>query len=185
MNTVMSFQRSAVAVLLGWVLVINATAAPVFPPPRVLLSGQAAPKPSSAVCGFALIAKKTGPQAAIMGPDLLASIRADEHIEIIVEAQKLTGPFSVSVRVNLTFGRSAIVSLTAGTDASVEKTLQAGAESLLDLTVEKAGERTVIRLKPRANRACDGETFACDPAGENTTFRSARSLEPTISALRQ
>ncbi|MBT3199956.1 MAG: hypothetical protein HN350_08560 [Phycisphaerales bacterium] len=145
----MSFQRSAVAVLLGWVLVINATAAPVFPPPRVLLSGQAAPKPSSAVCGFALIAKKTGPQAAIMGPDLLASIRADEHIEIIVEAQKLTGPFSVSVRVNLTFGRSAIVSLTAGTDASVEKTLQAGAESLLDLTVEKAGERTVIRLKAR------------------------------------
>ena len=82
MNAATSFRRSAAVLMLGGVLALSAAAEqPVFSPPRVLLSDRAAPKPSSAVCGFALIAGKSGPQAAIMGPDMLTSIRAGENVE--------------------------------------------------------------------------------------------------------
>ncbi len=136
--------------MLGGVLALSAAAEqPVFSPPRVLLSDRAAPKPSSAVCGFALIAGKSGPQAAIMGPDMLTSIRAGENVEVLVEARQLSGPFSVSVRANLACGRSAVVSLAVDGGASIERTLQAGAELRLELAVAKADGRTAIRMKMR------------------------------------
>jgi hypothetical protein len=149
MSLTMSFRRSAAVLVLG-LLALGATAAePVFTPPRVLLSDRAAPKPSSAACGFALIAGKSGPQAAIMGPDMLTSIRAGETVEIVVEARQLSGPFSVSVTANLTCGSAAVVSLAAGKAAPIERKLQAGLETSLELVSGKADGRTVIRLKVR------------------------------------
>ena len=82
-----------------------------------------------------------------MGPDLLASIRADEDIEIVVEVQKLSGPFSVSVRANLYHGAVATVRLALDGGKFVEKKLRPGAETQIELPVQAAGPRNVIRLK--------------------------------------
>ena len=147
MSIATSFWRWAVVVSLF--APVAAAGQPVFAPPRIALCGQAAPKPSSAVCGFSLIAEKSGPQAAVMGPDLLASIRADESIDVIVEVRQLTGPFSVSVRASLSCGTGAGVRLGLDGGKSVEKTLRPGVEARLELPVQAAGPRTVIRLKTR------------------------------------
>jgi hypothetical protein len=84
-----------------------------------------------------------------MGRVLLASIRPDEDIDIITEVRGLVGPFSVSVRADLSYGSSAVVSLGLDAGESVEKTLQAGVEAQLELPVQKVGRRVVIRMKTR------------------------------------
>ncbi|MDP6545152.1 MAG: hypothetical protein QGH60_14290 [Phycisphaerae bacterium] len=150
MSAAASFQKLAVMVLL---LTSAAAGQPVFAPPRIALCGRAAPKPSSAVCGFSLIAGKTGPQAALMGPELLASIRANEDIEVVAEVSKLGGPFSVSVRANLSCGAGATVRLALDGGKSVEKKLLPGVEALLELPVAPGGPRIVIRLKTRGATA--------------------------------
>jgi hypothetical protein len=128
---------------------VAAAGAPVFSPPRITLCGRAAPKPSSAVCGFSLIAGKTGPQAVVMGQALLASVRADEDVEVIVEVRKPGGPFSVSVRASLSCGAGAIVRLALDGGKSVEKTLRPGVEAKIELPVQTSGPVAVIRLKTR------------------------------------
>ena len=150
----MPFRRWAVVVsLLGGLHLFSAPVEaewqPLFAPPRIVLCGRAAPKPSSAVCGFSLISGKTGPQAAVMGPDLLASIRAGEDIDVIVEVRKLGGPFAVSARASLSCGAGATVGLRLDGGKSVEKTLRPGAELRFELPVHPGVQRAVIRLTTR------------------------------------
>jgi len=90
-----------------------------------------------------------------MGPDLLASIRANEDIEVILEVRKVGGPFSVSARASLSCGAGAGVRLALDGGKSVEKTLRPGVEVLLELPVQPGGPRAVIRLK---TRGAAGET---------------------------
>ena len=154
MSEAMLFRRWAVAALVLTGLVaprvsVAAAGGAVFAPPQIILCGRAAPKPSSAVCGFSLIAGKTGPQVAVMGPALLASIRADEDVDVVLEVGKVAGPFSVSARASLFRGAGATIRLGLDGGQSVEKTLRPGAETQIELPVQPGGPRTVIRLKTR------------------------------------
>ena len=141
---------SFVIVLVGVALPPAASAAdgrPRFAPPRIALSGRPAPATSSAVCGFALIARETGPQVAVVGPDLLASIRPDEEVSIAVEVRGLTGPFSLAGRATLTAGAGAAVSLSLDGGKSVRATLRPGRQTRLELTDQPAGRPVVVHLK--------------------------------------
>ena len=84
-----------------------------------------------------------------MGPAMLASIRADEDIDVIVEVRKVGGAFSVSVRASLSCGAGATVRLGLDGGKSVEKTLRPGVEALLELPVQPGAQLAVIRLKTR------------------------------------
>ena len=111
MNATMTLRirASAISLLTGLLsLCVPAAAAqPQFTPPKIALCGKPAPAPSSAVCGFALIARKAGPQVAVIGPALLASIRPDEEVTVGVEVRELEQPFILSVRAKLCHGAGA------------------------------------------------------------------------------
>ena len=84
-----------------------------------------------------------------MGADLLASIRAEEDVGLVVQVRQVGGPFSVSVRASLFHGAGATVGLAVDGGGSVEKKLRPGVEALLELPVQPAAPRAVIRLKTR------------------------------------
>ena len=144
-----SFRRLATAalVLIGALRGHAEAGRPVFDPPQITLCGKAAARPTSASCGFSLIADKTGPQAVVMRRVLLASIRRDEDVAVAVAVGGLTSPFSVSVTASLSYGSAAVIGVGLDGGRSVEKTLKAGSEALLELSAHKARPSTVIHLK--------------------------------------
>jgi len=94
----------------------GAGAEPQFEPAQVTFDGRAAPAPSCAVCGFALIAADNGPQLAVMQPAgrLLAAVEPGERVEVAVSVRGLTGPVSVSVLAALDEGSEGEVTLALG-----------------------------------------------------------------------
>ncbi len=126
-----------------------AVGAPRFSAPRIALNGKAGPAPSSAVCGFALIAGKTGPQVAVCGQSLLVSIRPDEEVIVTVEIQGLTEPFSLAGRATLTSGAGARVSLSLDGGKPVEASLRPGRDTRLELAAQPARQIVTIRLRTR------------------------------------
>jgi len=118
-----------------------------FSRPRITLSGRPAPTPSSAICGFALVARKTGPQVALVGRSLLVSIRPDEEVGLAVEVRLVAGPFSLAGQATLTDGAGAKASLSLAGGKSARATLRPGRQTLLELTAQPSGRSVVVHLK--------------------------------------
>jgi len=87
--------------------------APSFGTPEVSLCGTPAPSPSSAVCGFSLIAGAQGPQIGILGNDAFAvCVRKGEEVAVEIPVANLTVGVKVRAEVALIDGHSAQAGLS-------------------------------------------------------------------------
>lgn len=78
---------------------------PTFGEPHVLLNGVPASPPSSAVCGFSLIAGSSGPQVALLGPNAFATVLQEgEEIAIEVPVANVTIETKIQAEVTLLKG---------------------------------------------------------------------------------
>jgi hypothetical protein len=122
-----------------------------FGPAEITLSGQPAPGPTAAACGFSLIVGNTGPQIAFMQPAgmAVASLMPGEDVAISVPFQNFSGLCMVRTTAWLLEGRDAEVSISLGNAVS-RKVLQRHGPVFLE-TVGKTGDvRAEIRMTVRA-----------------------------------
>jgi mono/diheme cytochrome c family protein len=81
--------------------------------PQVSLCGVPAPPPSSAICGFSLIADGSGPQLASLGRDAFAAcIREGEEVAIEIPVINLTTGAKVQAEAALVNGVSAQIGIS-------------------------------------------------------------------------
>ena len=107
-----------------------------FGAPQVSLCGAPAPPPSSALCGFSLIAGSRGPQVASLGRDAFAAcIREGEEVAIAIPVINLTPDAKVQAEVALVNG----VSVQAGLSFDVPPALQQAAEGTTVVLETNAG----------------------------------------------
>jgi len=110
----------------------QAAAEVCFEPPRVTLCNQPAPPPSSAVCGFALVAEETGPQVALMQPSatFLVSVRPGEEGRVAIPIRGINGGFTLKASATVFQGRDVQVELSADGASSNRVELHHGSARL-------------------------------------------------------
>ena len=119
-------------------------------PAAVILGGEAAPA-SAAVCGFAVVARESGPQVALLGPTaFIACVRQGEEAAVAVPVQGVAGPFTISAEATVLAGRKPSVELTAGTQTT-ERALSCGESARLALQGNATGQGCVVRLRTRGD----------------------------------
>ena len=115
----------------------------------VALCGEPAPPPSSASCGFSLIAHDTGPQVAVLGrTGFIASVGGTEAAVVSVPVRNLDGPFTVSADVTLVHGEGLELVLAAG-ENEVCRNVRDEGRVRLEVASETATRETVVRLGTR------------------------------------
>ncbi len=126
--------------------------APRFGAPQMTLCGRPAPLPSSAVCGFSLIAGDSGPQAAQLGCNaFVAALQENEDIVIEIPAAHLTPDVRVRAEMAVLHGDSAHVGF--GFDTRPDSHLIAPGETLVletrpDETVKESRLHLAFRGGP-------------------------------------
>ena len=112
----------------------------------VALCGEPAPPPSSASCGFSLIAHDTGPQVAVLGrTGFIASVAGAEEAVVAVPVRNLRGPFTVSADVALVHGEGLELVLATG-ENEVRRVVTDEGRVRLEAASESQAPETVIRL---------------------------------------
>jgi len=145
--------------LIEWLTVAAATvvpgmmaaaAEPQFEPAEVTFDGRPGPAPSSAVCGFALIAAEKGPQLAVMEPagKLLAAVGPGARVEVAVTMHALTGPVTISALASLDEGDEAEATLALG-DQEARALLGPRRAGRLEVSGQAGGEGLEVRLGAR------------------------------------
>lgn len=149
-----------------------------FGAPQVSLCGAPAPAPSSAICGFSLIADLSGPQVASLGKDAFATcLQEGEKVEIVIPVENLTPDAKIQAEVALIGGGSAQVGLsfdvsptmqpaTAGVVVALEAnaSLDAANAGLRLVTAGVTGESVVRWRKIRVLRAQGVQFIRATPA---------------------
>lgn len=153
-------------------------AAPVFGAPQVSLCGTPAPAPSSAICGFSLIAGTSGPQVASLGAEsFVVCVREGETVEIVIPVENLRPDAKMQAEVALIGGGSAQLGLsfevspamqpvTAGKVVVLEANagLDANNAGLRLVTAGGTGESVVRWRKVRLIRGQDVQSIRATPA---------------------
>ena len=117
-----------------------------FGEPRVLLCGTAAPPPSSAVCGFSLIAEWSGPQVASLGRDAFAvCIREGEDVAVGIPIINATAEVMAQAEVAVLKGESAHVVFSFD-GAGTPQEIVAGDAALLQVRMDSPSQDGLLRL---------------------------------------
>lgn len=106
---------------------------------------------SSSVCGFSVVARAAGPQAALMEPSRVAlvSVGGHEQVQISIPIRGESGPIEAVAKLRLVEGDRAEVSFSLGAKAA-RRTLQGHRTACLEASGQRAAEGSVLRLTTRA-----------------------------------
>ncbi len=99
-------------------------------------------------CGFTLLADPQGPQVALMEPPATITVcaRAGEDVEVCLPITNVSGPFSVSARVDLL--SSGVARVGASFDEQISwKTLSANQALTLRAIGQKSNGASLLRMK--------------------------------------
>ncbi len=123
--------------------------------PVISFCGRPAPKPSSSVCGFSIIAEDKGPQLAVMKPAamLAAAIREEEYLRISIPVSNIHNDLTLEAKARLTHGSAAEIQLSDGTH-TVQHEIKDNTPVELALTVPPVPTaELVIDLRSTSNEA--------------------------------
>ncbi len=130
----------------GVSLMGHADAGLSFGEPQVLLCGASAPVPSSAVCGFSLIADGSGPQVASFGREAFAvCVREGEQVEVEVPVINAAAGIVAQAEVEVVQGEAAQVVFSFD-DTGMPQEIVAGDAELLRAQVEKPLQDGRLRM---------------------------------------
>ncbi len=123
---------------------------PAFRRAVVLLNDRPATRRSRAVCGFSVIAERTGPQMAVIEPaDMLgASVRPGETVQVAVPVRARSQPVRVSAEATLVHGTGAEVEI-AFAGSTLRRRLSSEEPVRLQLDPPKLSEETTLVLTVR------------------------------------
>lgn len=117
-----------------------------FGVPQVSLCGIPAPAPSSAICGFSLIAGSSGPQVAALGGGAFAAcIEEGEKIEVEIPVLTLAPGAKIQAEVVLVKGGTAQVGLSFDVPPTLQQAA-AGEVVVLETIAGVAGTEGRLRL---------------------------------------
>ena len=103
---------------------------PVLAVPAITLDGQSAPSPSSAVAGFALVARDSGPQVALLGrTGFVACMSQGEDVSVAIPISGTTNRLDIVAEVTLLEGE-AEVALDNGPGIASAQALRPGTVTL-------------------------------------------------------
>jgi hypothetical protein len=134
--------------------------APSFGVGKLTFDGQPAPPPSATSTGFALVARNTGPQAAVMDTagTLTVAVDHDEVVQWTLPVRNTAGPIRVRFEATVVGDRAARVALVSAS------------RRISFRTVER-GERVVLETELPATRTDAAVVAATRGAGGATGVR--------------
>ena len=123
---------------------------PFFGNYTVSFDGEAAPAPTAAAGGFALIARNTGPQVAVMetARTMTVSVEQGEQVRWIIPVKNVVTPMRIMADVRVIGGGQAKVELSLGGQC-VTRTVRQGEGVVLETKPDSAGTKAEIVVATR------------------------------------
>ena len=120
---------------------------PFFGDHAISFNGKPAPPRTAAAGGFALIARKSGPQVALMltARTMTASVAKGEQVRWTIPVKNVAEPMRIMADVRVIGGEQARVELSLGSER-VTRTVRTGDRVILATKATRAGAKSEIAL---------------------------------------